>query len=86
MEFTYKTRGTCSQFIHFEIDEEKKLHNVKFFGGCDGNLQAIGRLVEGQDAASVSEQLAGIDCGGKRTSCGDQLSRAVKEALAQIGQ
>lgn len=82
MEYTYKTEGTCSQFINFEIDDEKKLHNVRFVKGCDGNLKSIGKLVEGQDAEKIAELLSGVHCGFKTTSCGDQFSKAIKEALA----
>lgn len=81
MEFSYKTHGTCSQYIFFDIDDEKRLHNVRFISGCDGNLKSIGKLVEGQDAEKISEQLKGITCGFKQTSCGDQLSRAITQAL-----
>lgn len=81
MEYTYKTHGTCSQIITFELDENKCLHNVHFLGGCDGNLKSIGKLVEGQEAEKVSDLLSGIRCGMKPTSCGDQLSRAIREAL-----
>lgn len=84
MEFTYKTHGTCSQFIKFEIDENKKLHNVRFVSGCDGNLKSIGRLVEDQDAQKVSETLNGVRCGFKPTSCGDQFSKAIREALEKM--
>ena len=84
MEFTYKTHGTCSQYIYFDIDEEKRLHNVRFINGCDGNLKSIGRLVEGQDAEHISNLLKGVKCGFKSTSCGDQLSIAIQEALSNI--
>ena len=83
MEFKYKTHGTCSSYILFDIDEEKKLHNVRFIGGCDGNLKSIGRLVEGQDAKKISDMLSGVRCGFKDTSCGDQFSHAIREALEQ---
>lgn len=86
MEFSYKTQGTCSQFIYFDIDEEKKLHNVRFIGGCNGNLKAIGRLVEGKDAAEISGLLDGVQCGGNSTSCGDQFAQAIKAALARMEQ
>ena len=66
-----------------DIDEEKKLHNVRFIGGCDGNLKSIGRLVEGQDAKKISDMLSGVRCGFKDTSCGDQFSHAIREALEQ---
>lgn len=81
MAYTYKTHGTCSQYIYFDIDEEKRLHNVRFINGCDGNLKSIGRLVEGQDAEYISKLLSGVKCGFKTTSCGDQLSQAIQEAL-----
>lgn len=85
MEYTYKTHGTCSQYIRFEIDENKKLHNVSFVSGCDGNLKSIGRLVENQDAETVSNILSGVKCGLKQTSCGDQFSIAIREALQVRG-
>lgn len=84
MEFSYKTRGTCSQMIFFDIDDEKRLHNVRFLGGCDGNLKSIGKLVEGQDAEKISNMLSGVQCGFKDTSCGDQFSRAIREALKNM--
>ncbi len=77
--FTYYTQSTCSVAIDFDVDDEGRLHNVQFMGGCDGNLQGIGRLVEGMDAAAVVERLQGIRCGFKSTSCPDQLCRAIKE-------
>ena len=84
MEFTYKTHGTCSQYINFEIDNDKKLHNVRFISGCDGNLKSIGRLVEGQDAETIADTLGGVRCGFKSTSCGDQFSKAIREALKSV--
>ncbi|MBE5906218.1 MAG: TIGR03905 family TSCPD domain-containing protein [Lachnospiraceae bacterium] len=78
--FTYTTSGTCSRQIDFDM-EDGVLHNVVFTGGCDGNLKAIGKLVEGKKAEEVMELLSGNTCGGKATSCGDQLSRACKQAL-----
>ncbi len=86
MEYQYKTHGTCSAYILFDLDDEKCLHNVRFIGGCDGNLKSIGRLVEGQDAEKVMNMLSGVRCGLKNTSCGDQFSRAIREALAQTEQ
>ncbi len=79
MQFEYKTSGTCSQMIYFEV-EDGKVHNVEFKGGCNGNLQGIGRLVEGMDIDEVIQKIEGIHCGMKPTSCPDQLSRALKEA------
>lgn len=81
--YRYITEGVCSSEIQFELDEQGKIHHVTFLGGCPGNLLAIGKLVEGQDARRIAALLEGNDCGGKGTSCADQLSRALKEALAQ---
>lgn len=77
---TYYPKGVCSKQIDFEINNGK-LHNVRFVGGCNGNLKAIGRLVEGADAAQIAALLQGNDCGGRGTSCADQLSKAISEAL-----
>ncbi len=81
MKYEYETHGTCSVRIDFEIDDKNKLHNVVFLGGCNGNLKAIGKLVEGKEAGDVAEILKGNTCGYKTTSCADQLSKAIKEAL-----
>ncbi len=78
----YRTHGTCSSAIHFDIDENKCVHNVRFDGGCNGNLKGIGRLVEGMPAQKVIDTLEGTTCGFKRTSCPDQLAKALKQALA----
>lgn len=78
---TYKTKGVCARAIEFELDADHKVHNVNFVGGCSGNTQGIASLVEGMDAAEVIERLKGIRCGGKGTSCPDQLSNALTEAL-----
>lgn len=82
MQYEYKTRGTCSQKIFFDI-EDGKVQNVQFLGGCNGNLKGIGSLVEGMDAKDVISRLEGTRCGMKSTSCPDQLAKALKEALAQ---
>ncbi len=82
MQYTYRTRGTCSAAITFEI-ENGILHNVVFTGGCNGNLKAIGKLVEGRDAKEVADTLRGNTCGPRSTSCADQLSKAIEEALNQ---
>lgn len=74
---TYKTSGVCSKRIDFEITDGK-LHNVSFTGGCHGNLQGIGRLVEGMEVDEVISRLEGIRCGFKNTSCPDQLAKALK--------
>ena len=80
MQYEYKTKGTCSQRIYFEIEDEK-LHNVQFLGGCNGNLQGLGRLVEGMDVKEVIARLEGIHCGVKTTSCPDQLATALKQYI-----
>lgn len=76
--FTYSTKGTCSRQILFDVDESNTLHNVRFIGGCGGNLQGIARLVEGQNIDDIQKLLAGIRCKGN-TSCPDQLSKAIGE-------
>lgn len=77
----YKTKGICAQEIEFELTEDKKVHNVKFIGGCSGNTQGIASLVEGMSAEEVIKRLEGIKCGRKPTSCPDQLTLALKQAL-----
>ena len=79
MEYIYNTQGTCSRQIKVELEGDV-VKNVTFFGGCDGNLKAIPRLVEGLTIDQVQERLSGITCGMKSTSCGDQLAKAVKLA------
>ena len=79
--FTYKTHGTCSSKIDFDLDEDKLIHNVKFTGGCNGNLKAIGKLIEGKNASVIADILEGNTCGPRPTSCADQLSKAIKEAV-----
>ncbi len=80
--YTFEVSGVCSQEVSFALDENKRVHNVRFLGGCPGNLLAIGKLVEGADAAQIASLLKGNDCGGKGTSCADQLARALLQALA----
>ena len=82
-KYSYQTAGTCSVQIDFEIDDEGRLHNVQYYGGCNGNLQGIGRLVEGMSAAEVQSKLSGIRCGYKDTSCPDQLARALENVIGQ---
>ena len=80
MEYTYKTRGTCSRQIKFDL-VDGKVSNVSFVGGCNGDLQGISLLVEGMEASKVIEILKDIDCNGRGTSCPAQLARALKEAV-----
>lgn len=83
MQFEYKTKGTCSQRILFEI-EEGKVKNVQFLGGCNGNLKGIGALVEGMDIDDVIARIEGTTCGMKSTSCPDQLAQALKAAKSSM--
>ncbi|MDR1839061.1 MAG: TIGR03905 family TSCPD domain-containing protein [Treponema sp.] len=76
--YEYKTNGTCSTKINFCI-EDGKLHSVKFEDGCDGNLKALGALVEGMDASEAVKRLKGLLCGDRGTSCGDQLAKAIEK-------
>ena len=85
MSYVYKTKGTCSSQIEVELDGDI-VKDVKFTGGCNGNLKAIPRLVEGMKAEDAIERMRGIRCGFKNTSCPDQLSIALTEALAQEKQ
>ena len=80
MKYGYKTSGTCSRYIEFEV-EDGIVHNVAFTGGCNGNLKAIGKLVEGMKVEDVIERVQGVDCGGRGTSCGDQLARALTASM-----
>ena len=82
MQFEYKTQGTCSQRILFEV-EGNIVKNVQFLGGCNGNLKGIGSLVEGMNIDDVIARLEGTTCGLKATSCPDQLAQALKAAKAK---
>ena len=79
--YTYNPKGVCSTVIDYDLDDEKKIHNLKFTGGCNGNLKAIGKLLEGQDAKNAADILKGNDCKGRGTSCADQLSKALYESI-----
>ena len=81
MHYTYKTKGTCARVIDLDIDGDR-ISNVKFTGGCDGNLKAIPALVEGMTVDQIRQRVAGIKCGFKDTSCADQLAKAVLEAVS----
>ena len=76
MEYIYKTKGTCSRSIKFNIDGDI-ISNVEFIGGCNGNLKAISKLIDGQSVNYIENKLSGNTCGDKSTSCADQLARAV---------
>ena len=74
--FVYYTSGTCSRQIIFDVDSDNKIHGVKFIGGCSGNLQGVGKLVEGRNINELESLLSGIKC-KNNTSCPDQLSKAI---------
>ena len=82
MTYTYKTQGTCSRKITFDL-EDGIVKNVNFEGGCNGNLKGISALVEGKPAEEVIASVSGITCGFKSTSCPDQLAKALHEVLNQ---
>lgn len=77
----YKTHGTCSSQISFDVIDNK-VRNVKFTGGCNGNTQGVAALVEGMDVNEAINRMEGIRCGFRPTSCPDQLATALKEAIA----
>lgn len=80
MHYSYVTQGTCSRNIEFDIDDKGVVSNVRFFGGCNGNLKAISILVDGMTVDEIEKKLKGVQCGFKNTSCSDQLAHAVREA------
>lgn len=82
MTYEFKPTGVCARGLSFEIDDGK-VKNVHFNGGCNGNTQGIAKLVEGMDAKDVISRLEGVKCGFKKTSCPDQLAKALKEALGE---
>ena len=82
MEYTYKTNGTCSSKIEFEV-ENGIVKNVRFTGGCNGNLKAVSTLVDGMSVSEIEQKLAGNTCGFKSTSCADQLATAVRKAYEE---
>ncbi|MBR3001012.1 MAG: TIGR03905 family TSCPD domain-containing protein [Oscillospiraceae bacterium] len=79
MNYTYRTSGTCSVQINFDINDDV-ITNVSFLGGCNGNLKAISKLVDGMTVGQIEEKLLGNTCGMRPTSCADQLAKAVRTA------
>ncbi len=79
----YTPTGVCTRLISFDIDENNKIHNVGFLGGCSGNLRAISKLIEGKDAKEIYNILNGNTCGPRPTSCADQLSKALIQAIEE---
>ena len=78
----FQTRGVCSRVITFDVIANK-VRNVSFLGGCQGNTQGVSALIEGMDIHEAISRLEGIDCGGRGTSCPDQLAKALKQYLAE---
>lgn len=83
MKYTYKTSGTCAREIIFDINDNI-VTNIQFIGGCNGNLKAIAKLVEGQTVEYIQDKLLGNICGFKGTSCADQLAKAVQQAYKEL--
>ena len=87
MHFDYTPRGVCSRAIHIDLaDDGKTIEQVSFEGGCNGNLKAVSKLVAGHEVDEIVGILAGNTCGPRKTSCADQLSRALMEAAAAAQQ
>lgn len=80
MRYSYKTRGTCSQVINFNIDGNV-ITDIEFIGGCNGNLKAVSKLCDGMTVDEIESKLLGNQCGMRGTSCADQFAKAVREAL-----
>lgn len=78
MKYTYETAGTCARNIEFELDDDI-VKNVRFEGGCQGNAKGVAALTNGMSKNVVIERLKGIDCGGRGTSCPDQLALALEQ-------
>lgn len=81
MAYRYKTSGTCSVYIDIDMNGNI-VKDVKFTGGCNGNLQALSRLVKGMSYEELKEKVGGIRCGAKDTSCADQMVKGIEEAMA----
>ena len=79
MRYTYRTSGVCAFEISFDLNDDI-VTNVEFVGGCNGNLKAISKLVNGMSVAQIEEKLLGNTCGRKPTSCADQFAKAVRKA------
>lgn len=85
MRYHYQTKGTCSTRISFDLEDDV-IRNVEFVSGCNGNLHAIEKLVDGFTVSQIQEKLGGIQCGHRQTSCADQLCKAVNIAYEKSKQ
>ena len=83
MSYSYNPKMVCSRRITFDLDGDV-VHNVSFEGGCNGNLKAVSKLVDGMTVEQIEAKLKGNTCGMRPTSCADQLSKALEEALASL--
>ncbi len=83
MHYEYEPEGVCAMQLEFDIDSAGTVRNISFFGGCDGNLKAIAKLLDGESADRIACLLSGNTCGRKQTSCADQLAIAVMKAKAE---
>lgn len=83
MRYEYEPQGVCPMEISFDIDDEKRITNIEFYGGCNGNLKAVSKLVNGMTAEEINNVLAGNTCGNRPTSCADQLAKAVMQAAGK---
>ena len=86
MQYVYNTQGTCSKQIIIDVDDNGKIENVTFIGGCNGNTKGISSLVKGMKMDEVIEKLQGIQCGFRPTSCPDQLATALKQIKEKKGE
>ena len=86
MTYTFQPQGVCSRAMMVEVDEQGVIQEMQVLGGCNGNLQGISRLVKGMKAEDAIARMQGIHCGGKPTSCPDQLSIALTQALEKARQ
>ena len=84
MKIGFAPQGVCCQQMNVEISDDNKLVSAEFYGGCNGNLQGIAKLIQGMDISEVIERLEGISCGGKGTSCPDQLAKGLKQYLKML--
>ena len=84
MHYEYRTHGTCSSKIAFDLNEDGTIHNIVFTGGCPGNLAAIPKIVVGCNAHVFVAGFGGNDCRGRGTSCADQLTKAIVEAQKKM--
>lgn len=79
MKYNYRTHGTCSTFITFELEGDVVSH-IQYTGGCNGNLKAISTILDGWTVSDIEKKCLGIQCGRSATSCSDQLAKAVRAA------